>query len=667
MAIVRRTQAHHRLEIDGLRAIAVLPVILFHARIELFQGGFVGVDVFFVISGFLITSIIIDSLELDRFSFLEFYSRRARRILPALLLVVLIAIPGAWIVMLPEDFKQFAESVGAVGAFASNILFWMKSGYFAAGAENDPLLHTWSLAVEEQFYIGFPLLMLAIWRVRREAVILILSAILVASFALCEWASHGHPDANFYLTPMRAWELMIGCLAAVAVHQAGLRVNAALGWVGLLMILVPIFVYNSQTPFPSLYALLPTVGTALVLVCVDNSTSIGRFLSTPAFVTIGAISYSAYLWHQPMFALARISSHGEPGIAVMLSLAVTTICLAYVSWRFVEQPFRKVRWPARKVVFAAGTASISLVALGGLLVVSGIQKRAFIATLSPERLVTLNRIESVSHRPFFPIDDGACRFGAHMPPSSADIVRIDSCAQRFGPGVVLFGDSHADNLQRAFFASGEAPRFLIDMDKGADCDPFIRPDCLSGSMFSFLIRHKNAIGAIIYEQAGFYLLLDANGRPSRREIFLGHNSPVAVPNLKAISGVATYLDALQMRLGVPVIWVGPWLEPYVPMERLLGFDCQDAPKYLSVDPATITIFNNLDAAAASLSQGHRYRYVSAMKAIHFDSRFDFFDCSNIYWTDGDHFSLAGETRFGPRLSRPVISLLQSQPRVSAAQ
>jgi peptidoglycan/LPS O-acetylase OafA/YrhL len=235
----------------------------------------VGVDVFFVISGFLITSIIIDSLELDRFSFLEFYSRRARRILPALLLVVLIAIPGAWIVMLPEDFKQFAESVGAVGAFASNILFWMKSGYFAAGAENDPLLHTWSLAVEEQFYIGFPLLMLAIWRVRREAVILILSAILVASFALCEWASHGHPDANFYLTPMRAWELMIGCLAAVAVHQAGLRVNAALGWVGLLMILVPIFVYNSQTPFPSLYALLPTVGTALVLVCVDNSTSIG--------------------------------------------------------------------------------------------------------------------------------------------------------------------------------------------------------------------------------------------------------------------------------------------------------------------------------------------------------------------------------------------------------
>jgi peptidoglycan/LPS O-acetylase OafA/YrhL len=485
MDIISRTHARYRLEIDGLRAIAVLPVILFHARIELFQGGFVGVDVFFVISGFLITSIIVESLEQDRFSFFDFYSRRARRILPALLLVVLLAIPAAWLIMLPEDFKQFAESVGAVGVFASNVLFWMKSGYFAAGAENNPLLHTWSLAVEEQFYIGFPLLMILLWRRHRSAILITLATILVASLVLCEWAWRSHPDANFYLLPTRAWELMLGCLSALVVNRIGLRANSALGWAGFLMVLVPIFIYSPQTPFPSLYALVPTAGTAMVLVCADSTTTIGRFLSTRAFVAIGAISYSAYLWHQPLFALARISSHGEPNVAVMLSLATTSICLAYLSWRFVEQPFRKARWPARKVVWAGATASIGLVALGSFLVVSGVQKRAFISALPPQRLATLNRIESVSHKEFFPTDDGACRFGVPTLRGTAEDARIASCSQRFGPGVVLFGDSHAENLQRALIASSAAPEFLMEMDKGIDCDRFVRPECLSGDLGNF--------------------------------------------------------------------------------------------------------------------------------------------------------------------------------------
>jgi hypothetical protein len=347
-------------------------------------------------------------------------------------------------------------------------------------------------------------------------------------------------------------------------------------------------------------------------------------------------------------------------MAVMLSLAATTLCLAYVSWRFVEQPFRKVRWGARSVVLTGAVASIGLVALGCLLVVSGIQKRAFIAALSPKRLATLNQIESVSHRAFSPIDDGTCRFGVQLPPSAADAARITSCAQRFGPGAVIFGDSHAENLQRALLATGEAPPFLIELDKGEDCDRFVGPHCLSGALASSLIQYKSAIGGLIYEQAGFYLLLDSSGRPSTREIFWGHRSPVASPNLQAISGIAAYLDELQIRLGVPVVWVGPWLEPYFPMERFLGFDCQDAPRYVAVDPETIGIFANLDIAVDNISKGHRYRYVSAMKAIDFDSRFDIFDCSNIYWNDGDHFSVAGETRFGKRLSRPVKDALSSE-------
>lgn len=657
MSIKSRTPLRHRPEIDGLRAIAVVPVILFHARIGPFQGGYVGVDVFFVISGFLITSIIIEALEQNRFSFLEFYSRRARRILPALLLIVLLTIPAAWMILLPEDFKQFSESVGAVGAFASNILFWMKSGYFAAGSENDPLLHTWSLAVEEQFYIGFPLLLLAVWRIQRNAVVFVLVGIFVASLVLCQWASLGHPDANFYLTPTRAWELMLGGLATLYVHRYSLRPNALVGWAGLLMILISIFVYDSRTPFPSLYALLPTVGTMLVLVCADGTTSPGRLLGTRVFVTIGAISYSAYLWHQPMFALARIKAHGHPGLAVMVGLTLATLCLAYLSWRFVEQPCRKARLPARKVVLAGASVSLGLLAIGSILVVSGIQKRAFIAALPAERLATLKRIEAVSHKEFLPIDDGVCRFGTHSPPSEADAARVSSCAQRFGPGVIIFGDSHSDNLQRALIASGEAPAFLMKIEKGADCDPFVTPDCLHGAMFDFLVQHTKEFAALIYSQAGFYLLLDANGRPSRRDIFTGHNSPVATASKQAISEVASYLDALQLRLGVPIIWVGPWLEPYVAMDKLLSFDCQDAPKYMMIDPAIERIFEDLDVASQAQSRGHRFSYVSATKAIAFVPGTDVFDCSDIYWNDGDHFSAAGEARFGKRLSVPVMNLL----------
>jgi peptidoglycan/LPS O-acetylase OafA/YrhL len=196
----------HRPEIDGLRAVAVLPVILFHAHVPGFSGGFIGVDVFFVISGFLITTIIAEALDARRFSFLDFYARRARRILPALTVVVLATLPAAWLIMLPEGFKQFAESVAAVGAFSSNVLFWKKSGYFDTAAELKPLLHTWSLAVEEQYYMLFPAFMLALWRFGRASVVYALTCIFVISLGLSQWMAHAHPDANFYLRgPGSSW------------------------------------------------------------------------------------------------------------------------------------------------------------------------------------------------------------------------------------------------------------------------------------------------------------------------------------------------------------------------------------------------------------------------------------------------------------------------------
>ena len=192
----------YRREIDGLRAIAVLPVILFHAGFETFGGGFVGVDVFFVISGYLITTIILGELEQGKFSIVNFYERRARRILPALFLVMLVCIPFAWLWLLPSDMKDFAQSLVAVSVFASNILFWRESGYFDTAAELKPLLHTWSLAVEEQFYVLFPLLLMLFWKLGKRWILVTLGLAFIASLALAQWAAYAKPAAAFYLLPL---------------------------------------------------------------------------------------------------------------------------------------------------------------------------------------------------------------------------------------------------------------------------------------------------------------------------------------------------------------------------------------------------------------------------------------------------------------------------------
>ena len=219
---------HYRQEIDGLRAVAVIPVVLFHAGFEIFSGGYVGVDVFFVISGYLITSILIRELEQGEFSLVRFYERRARRILPALFFMMLVCIPFAWAWMTPSQIEDFGRSLVAVSLFASNILFWRKIDYFAPAAEENPLLHTWSLAVEEQYYMFFPLFLLLAWRFGRTRVFYMIAAIAAASLLFANGAGATMPVANFYLAPTRAWELLAGSLCAF-IHFGRSR-GATISW-----------------------------------------------------------------------------------------------------------------------------------------------------------------------------------------------------------------------------------------------------------------------------------------------------------------------------------------------------------------------------------------------------------------------------------------------------
>jgi peptidoglycan/LPS O-acetylase OafA/YrhL len=370
----------YRKEIDGLRALAVLPVILFHAGIAGFSGGFVGVDVFFVISGYLITSIIIGELESGDFTITGFYERRARRILPALFFVILVTLPFAWWLLLPHELVAFGRSIIAVTVFASNILFWQESDYFATDSELIPLLHTWSLAVEEQYYVIFPVLLLVCWKLGLRWVTAIIAVIGVISLGLAEWGWRYDASANFYLLPGRAWELMAGAGCALYLGHKTQPTGAISQWLsltGLGLLLLSVIWLDDSLPFPGLYAIFPVLGTALIILFAHQNNWTGRLLSLPVFVGIGLVSYSAYLWHQPMFAFARLYYADEPGLFIMLGLVILAFILAAISWRFVERPFRQRRNFSRKQIFVmalAGSLLLIVIALT-LIMLEGIPAR----------------------------------------------------------------------------------------------------------------------------------------------------------------------------------------------------------------------------------------------------------------------------------------------------
>lgn len=360
----------YRKEIDGLRAIAVLPVIFFHGGLLGFSGGYIGVDIFFVISGYLITTIILDERSRGEFSLISFYERRARRILPALSIVLLMTTIAAFIFMPAYLLKSYSESLASVATFSSNIYFYLTSGYFSTASDEKPLLHTWSLAVEEQYYIFFPIMMTMFWFVGKKYLLILIVALSVASLFYSQYQSDkGLVDANFYLIFSRAWELGLGSIIAFSnSYTLSIRkwIREAIGFLGLSLIVYSIVFFDKQTPFPSFYALIPVLGTCAIIIFSDCNTYVGRFLSNKLFVSIGLISYSLYLWHQPLFAFLRMKTLGEPQLIFIIGAIALTFVLAFLSYKYVEIPFRNKSAIPRGSIFRYSAASISLILLIGV-------------------------------------------------------------------------------------------------------------------------------------------------------------------------------------------------------------------------------------------------------------------------------------------------------------
>jgi len=423
----------YRADIDGLRAVAVAGVVLFHAKLGV-PGGYAGVDVFFVISGFLITSLILRDLRAGNFSLLDFWERRARRILPALAVVVAFTLAAGWFVLLPEDYALLAARVGALLGFAANIKFWLEAGYFTAGSEINPLLHTWTLSLEEQYYLLIPLLLgLLFWLRKSRWVLPLLWLGAAVSFTGAVFGSREMPSASFFLLPTRAWELAIGSVLAYAGPIGRAPLRAGLGGLGIAAILAGFFLFDEQTRFPGIPALVPVLGTAMVIWSgmrqPDETLSLPhRLLATRPLVALGLISYSFYLWHWPLLAGYRYFFYTPSSIGIRLALVAAALGVACFSWRFVEQPFRqRARACSQKSIFVlSAAAAVAISAVAGLI---------WTCAGYPSRLSPLAaRFAAGKH-------DANYLHSHQLTDVPAKLMR--GGAEKSTAGVFLWGDSHA--------------------------------------------------------------------------------------------------------------------------------------------------------------------------------------------------------------------------------
>jgi peptidoglycan/LPS O-acetylase OafA/YrhL len=553
----RNAVLKYRPDIDGLRAVAILSVLAFHLSPWRVPGGFVGVDVFFVISGYLISAIVFSEIAGRRFSILAFYERRVRRIFPALFVMLIGVSAVIGFFLLPNELMDYAKSVIAATTSSANLYFSQHSGYFDTPMSK-PLLHTWSLAVEEQFYLLFPIFLLIIRRLfaqwLKQGVVILLFASLAASVATL----YGNPTTAFYMPYTRAWELLLGTVIALGLFPRLTRVPVRNGvaLLGIGMIGYSLLRYSPQTPFPGLAAVVPCAGSALIIGAGESgSTLVGKALSWRPIVFIGLISYSLYLWHWPMIILndlglsADFSSfvpHSWAFVVLLqksnkVAVVLASFVLATLSWRFVERPFRGYRLRIERRQLFAFSAAVMVALLlwaGAVIYARGFPWRF------PHRAV-----EVASFRP--PPDSLIGQLGDCMitEGNRTTVFETSQCLQK-APGketYLLLGDSHAAALSDALRVS--LPGSNVAVAAAWGCSPSIHPDGsdrVCKQMMDFVFQKYLASNAIQV------LLVEARWRS------------------KDLDGVGEIVTWARAR-GIPVIVFGPVAEYDAPLPRLLAY------------------------------------------------------------------------------------------------
>lgn len=460
----------YRADIDGLRAVAILSVVIFHVNPSFLPGGFTGVDIFFVISGFLITRIILDESDTGQFSFAGFWIRRAKRILPALFFMLSIITALSFVVLMPADLYEYGGLLAHSVFFAANMFLSSEAGYFAPEGLNTPLLHVWSLSVEEQYYLIWPIvIILAVRNMERRHIVFLALLLGAMSLAYSEWATINDPKLGFYSLPSRAFELLIGAIVAIVNFRrlTGSVLANVLGVAGLLLICAGLLFIDETSRFPGLLALLPCLGAALLLISgtATKLPLINRLLSTSGPVRVGKISYSWYLWHWPPLALARYYFERPLSVYELAILLLAGLSLAVVSYRYIESPFRRPSSPLqfrRNFLPTAIACSAVLISCGfAFQIFKGVPIR-----LGTETLALFRKFERSE---FIGCDDslkkagrlGECEFGA---------------ATDREPTLFLWGDSHAEHYLPAIAKLAASDGIRGILRSTGDCRPFVTPE-----------------------------------------------------------------------------------------------------------------------------------------------------------------------------------------------
>jgi peptidoglycan/LPS O-acetylase OafA/YrhL len=629
--------------IDGLRAISVGLVLLFHAKLPLATGGFVGVDVFFVISGYLITRIILEQHAEGRFSLCDFYVHRIRRLFPALFLVLFATMAIGAVVMLPPDIVRLSSSVSATALFAANFYFWRERlNYLQDNPDLEPLLHTWSLAIEEQFYVLFPILLLALLRLFGNPS-LALIGLGIASFALSVELSTTHPFAAFYFSLSRAWELLLGAWLAASKLRDFVpgRFIPTLQGVGVVMIGAAAVSYDRLTSFPGFAALLPCFGAAVLIAWSHLPSRLVATLSHPALVWVGVISYPLYLWHLPLLVLARLSLLQEPAPHVIALLYLTAFVLAAITWRFVEKPIRACRGSssARHVFTAATAITVLAITVGtGLRLAQGL-------TEPPTNVAHI----LAAAKDFAPSRAACHNWDRQSRDQFADCVMGDKSQPGFD--FALWGDSHAGAVAGVVDTVGRDISLKGLQLTSDDCLPVLGvnvvlggavTDCAARNEATYVLLTEHRVRQVVMEGAWFQYL-GTDGKSLR----LSNGTDTGLQSSEVLSRQMTQTIRRLQRSGIAVTIVGPvpyigWNVPSVLAARASrGILPREGPRFSDFaehQRQTLAILREAEANGATIVYPHE-RLCQLTCLVRLDDQ--------ILYSDDEHLTTAGATILQP--------------------
>ncbi len=542
---------YYRPEIDGLRSFAIIPVVLFHAGFSLFSGGYLGVDVFFVISGYLITSILMKNAGDGQLSILKFYEKRARRILPALFLIIFaVSVVYPFINNHPSDLNDYGLSILSVLAFSSNIYFWTEAGYFGTASEMTPLLHTWSLAVEEQFYIFLPLAILFFYARHRKVLGFAFFIVVLISLGISEWGARNSSEANFYLLPSRVWELFVGALCALyysSIKSSTFysRHGKFLSCLSLSILVTCFFTFDSETLHPSILTLIPVLSVAAILLFSEEKSLANYILTQRFLIIIGLLSYSIYLWHQPILVVARTLYGQHLSILSKIAVLSVTLSLSWVSWKYVEAPYRHAERVSnrRLIKHIAIAALISLVL--AVVFLNNTIMRTFFEPVAMTRYSLIEEATNINANA--PVSEHCHVWSPIF--DDAFIESYDRCAEQYGKSIFILGGSHGMDFYNVLSYASESP-FVVSVSRGF-CrlhKPLLGKlphKCQYEDFLNFLKGRTDSISLVIYTQTGDRLIKGGLHDTFSPEI-----------SESAVQQVVEYMAMLKNRYALDVLIVG---------------------------------------------------------------------------------------------------------------